>query len=60
MSVKSKCILIIYLYSACDIYSYTWKDISILSNVLNFMKHQNAYKLLCYIPYLLGSYFEVH
>ena len=30
--LKTKC-MTTYLYSACDIHSYTWKDTSILSNV---------------------------
>ena len=32
----------IYLYSACDIYSYTWKETIINSIVWNFMKHSDA------------------
>ena len=49
-----------YLYSACDIYSYTWKDTSILSSVKIFMKNQIASKLPCDISYMLGPDFEVH
>ena len=58
VSVKTKC-MIIYLYSACAIYSYTWKDTSIVSIVYIFMKHPNTSKLPCDIPYLLGSVLEV-
>ena len=52
--------MVIYLYLACDIYSYTWKDTLILLIVYILMKHPNASKLLCDIPNLLGSDFEVH
>ena len=51
VSVKTKC-MVMYLYSAVDIYSYTWKDTSILSI---FMTHPNASKRLYDIPYFLGS-----
>ena len=52
--------MVIYLFLACDIYSYTWKDTSILLIVYILMKHPNASKLSCDIPYLFGSDFEIH
>ena len=42
----------INLYSACDIYSYIWKDTSILSIVQTFINIKSAISLTCLIQIL--------
>ena len=59
MSAETK-YMVIYLFSACDIYSYTWKDTSILSIGSIFIKHSNGSRLPYDIPFVLDSDFEAH